>query len=50
MHSLLGAAAGLVWMMEAKPDWAAAVVGVLIAFAVGWGAGIVVAGRGTAPA
>ena len=50
VHSLLGAAAGLVWMMEAKPDWGAAVVGVLIAFAVGWGAGLVVAGRGTAPA
>ena len=49
--SLLGAAAGMVWMMEAKPDWAAAVVGMLIAFAVGWGAGIAVAGRGaTAPA
>lgn len=49
VHSLLGAAAGLVWLMSAKPGWAGAVIGMLVAFALGWGAGVVVAGRAPTP-
>lgn len=43
--SLLGAAAGLVWLMEAKPGWGVAVAGLLVWFVVGWVAGVVLAGR-----
>lgn len=45
VHSLLGAAAGLVWLMQIKPSWGAGVVGVLVAFALGWGSGTVAASR-----
>ena len=45
IHSLLGAAAGLVWLMSAKPDWTAAVIGMIVAFAAGWGWGATIAGR-----
>jgi hypothetical protein len=40
----LGAAGGLIWMMIAKPGWGASVVGLLVAFAIGWVAGAVAAG------
>lgn len=45
VHSLLGAAAGLVWLMSAKPGWGTAIGGLLVAFAIGWGAGVGVAGQ-----
>lgn len=45
VYSLLGAAAGLVWLMVAKPDWGVGAMGLLVFFAVGWAAGVVVSGR-----
>lgn len=50
VYSLLGAAAGLVWLMSAKPDWTGAVIGVLVAFAAGWAWGAGVASRARAAA
>lgn len=40
----LGAAAGLVWLMVAKPGWAVSAIGLLVAFAIGWVAGAVASG------
>jgi hypothetical protein len=48
VHSLLGAAVGLVWLMVAKPGWGVGAVGLLVAFGVGWGVGMATAGRRTA--
>lgn len=48
VHSLLGVAVGLVWLMTAKPGWALGVVGLLVTFAAGWLVGAVLAGRSAA--
>lgn len=45
VHSLLGGSAGLIWLMTAKPDWAAGAVGLVIFFALGWAAGVLVSRR-----
>lgn len=45
IHSLLGVAVGLVWLMIAKPGWGLGVAGLLVTFAAGWVLGAWTAAR-----
>ena len=45
VHSLLGVGIGLVALMVYKPGWVTGMVVLLATFALGWGAGVAVAGR-----
>lgn len=45
VHSLVGVALGLIWVMQHKPSWLASGLVLLGSFAVGWLSGVLVAGR-----
>lgn len=45
IHSLVGVGVGLVALMTYKPDWVPGVLLLLVTFALGWAAGVAVAGR-----
>ncbi len=45
VHSLLGVGTGLVAVMVYKPGWVVTAVVLLVTFALGWAAGVLVAGR-----
>ena len=46
VHSLVGVGVGFVWLMITKPDWITGIAGLIVTFALGWGAGVVAARAG----